>query len=368
MKDIVFERHEEMLFALLRSSLHERLTDTTFFCGCTEKDWQSCRALASRQGVMALAWDGVMKLPDSMKPPISVKLAWASAVEAYEKKYRYYCRTVYELSRFYAGHGISVMQLKGVGLSAIYPVPAHREGGDIDIYTYSADKDRMTDAEANRLADELMTRMNIEVDVDRTPKHSMFYYKRVPVENHKTFLNVETYESAVEAERVLKENMNPQPTVLADGEVLTPSPMFNKLFVAFHAAQHTAGGLALHHLCDWACLLNHCGMRMPDGLTDRRFLRYVDALTLLCNKLLDTGIPVKNPPEKLAAKLLGQILYPPFSGPVNATTKAGVIIYKTRRMIHAALLTREVFGKSVTKTVLSSAIEHIRRPDTIFRV
>ena len=132
------------------------------------------------------------------------KLIWASRQR----------RTADELSRFYAQHGISAMQMKGVGLSAIYPVPCHREGGDIDIYTYSADKSRMSDGEANRLADSLMRLENIDVDTEHSPKHSVFYYKGVPVENHKTFLNVESYKAAGEVEKVLKEHMNPQPTEL----------------------------------------------------------------------------------------------------------------------------------------------------------
>ncbi|MCS3155123.1 nucleotidyltransferase family protein [Phocaeicola dorei] len=43
--------------------------------------------------------------------------------------------------------------MKGVGLSTYYPIPSHREGGDIDIFTYSADHSRKSDAEANLLAD-----------------------------------------------------------------------------------------------------------------------------------------------------------------------------------------------------------------------
>ena len=208
MKEITLYRHERMLFALLRASLHERKTEITLFLDSTDEEWKQCHRLAVSQGVMALAWDGVMRLPAELQPPLSVKLAWAAAVERYEKKYLHYCRTADELSRFYAQHGISAMQMKGVGLSAIYPVPCHREGGDIDIYTYSADKSRMSDGEANRLADSLMRLENIDVDTEHSPKHSVFYYKGVPVENHKTFLNVESYKAAGEVEKVLKEHMN----------------------------------------------------------------------------------------------------------------------------------------------------------------
>ena len=31
-----------------------------------------------------------------------------------------------------------------------------------------------------------------------------------------------------------------------------------------HLAQHYARGLALHHLCDWACLLNRYGLHIPE--------------------------------------------------------------------------------------------------------
>lgn len=194
MKGITHYRHERMLFALLRASLHEQKTETALFKDSTNEEWKQCYRLAVSQGVMALAWDGVMKLPVELQPPLSVKLAWAVAVEAYEKRYLHYCRTINELSHFYAQHGIAVMQLKGIGFSTLYPVPTHREGGDIDIYTYSADKNRMSDEKANRLANSLIRQKNINVDTKHSPKHSVFYYKGVPIENHKTFLNVESYQ------------------------------------------------------------------------------------------------------------------------------------------------------------------------------
>lgn len=91
--------------------------------------------------------------------------------------------------------------MKGVGLSTYYPIPSHREGGDIDIFTYSADHSRKSDAEANRLADRLMEEKGIEVDLEHSEKHSMFYYKGIPIENHKTFINSETYHIAVKMDK-----------------------------------------------------------------------------------------------------------------------------------------------------------------------
>ena len=63
---------EEMLFALLRASLHEKNTDTLFFVGATETDWNECFLLAKKQGVMALAWDGVLRLPVPLHPDMEL--------------------------------------------------------------------------------------------------------------------------------------------------------------------------------------------------------------------------------------------------------------------------------------------------------
>ena len=125
--------HEQMLFALLRASLHEKDTETSFFEGISAQEWKDCYRLAALQGVMALAWDGAMRRPAELQPPKSIKLSWATGVEAYENKYFRYCNAINELSSFYAQHGIATMLLKGVGLSTLYPIPEHREGGDNDI-------------------------------------------------------------------------------------------------------------------------------------------------------------------------------------------------------------------------------------------
>lgn len=85
---------EQMLFALLRSSLHEREAELSFFQEATADDWKQCHQIAVAQGVMALAWDGVLRLPKELQPPISLKLTWAMAVERYEAKYLRYCKPV----------------------------------------------------------------------------------------------------------------------------------------------------------------------------------------------------------------------------------------------------------------------------------
>ena len=366
MKHDLLSSHVQMLFALLRASLHEREVELSYFQNVTIEDWKQCRQLAVIQGVMALAWDGIMKLPAALQPPRAVKLPWATSVENYEKKYLRYCSAVDELSRFYADYGIVTMQLKGVGFSSLYPVPCHREGGDIDIYTYSADKNRMSDEEANMLANTLMQQQGIEVDVDHTPKHSSFYYKGIPIENHRTFLNVTNYKIAKQLERLLMENMNPQKTALVVGEVLIPSPVFNTLFIAFHAAQHYGSGLALHHLCDWVMVIRHFGGQLPKQVTDKYFLTGVAAMTRLCNQYLGTSQPVEGG-ERIAKEMIEEILFPKYSSHISSRNKLAILLYKTRRMLYNYHLKTSIFHEPLVKLLWRIILFHMRKPQTIFQ-
>ena len=77
----------------------------------------------------------------------------------------------------------------------------------------------MSDEKANRLANSLIRQKNINVDTKHSPKHSVFYYKGVPIENHKTFLNVESYQVAVQAEKVgtISESIHASTVEIFDG-------------------------------------------------------------------------------------------------------------------------------------------------------
>lgn len=355
----------QMLLALLRASLHEKDIETAFFEKASNEDWKLCYKLAAEQGVMALAWDGVMKLPKALQPPLAVKISWASGVEAYEKKYLRYCSAVDVVTRFYAEHGIATMQMKGVGFSTLYPVPCHREGGDIDIYTYSADKTRMSDKEANSLADKLMQEQGAEVETDHTPKHSNFYYKGIPFENHKTFLNVGSYKVAVQVERILHENMQPERVKLAEGEVMIPSPLFNTLFIAFHAMQHYGSGLALHHLCDWVMILRRYGLHLPEEIKDKKLLAGFAALTRLCNQYLGTSQAVEGG-ESIADEMMREILFPRFSERVPTQNEVGILVYKTQRFLYRYQLKSRILDSSLVEWIWKSIVSHIRKPETIF--
>lgn len=302
---------EEMLLALLRAALHQREVEVSYFKQAIAEDWQQCFREAVRQGVSALAWEGVERLPMEYAPPLDVKLSWALKEKRQCAKYQKHCQVLNELTQMYAQHGIATMVLKGVGLSRLYPVPAHREGGDIDIYTYSADKSRMTDEEANRLADELMREMGAVVEDTLFIKHNEFIFQGVTCENHSLFLHVKECRSIAKAELWLEEHRASQKVKLLDGEsqVEVPTVNFDTVFVALHAAQHYGYGLSLKHLCDWTLLAQQGGVELPKELDDKYLKRAVASLTLLCNRYLGLEITTEGG-EEMANEMMREILHP----------------------------------------------------------
>ena len=326
---------EQMLFELLRSGLNGTKVNPMLFDNATNGDWLDCYELAVAQGVIAIAWDGVLTLPKELHPERSLRLQWAVTVDRIEQKHEYYCSILCKLREFYAENNIELLQIKGVGLSSYYPVPQHREGGDIDIYTYSADKSILSDSQANNLADRLIQESGIKVTGEKTEKHTEFYYHGVPIENHKTFLNVESYRLARKIEKRLFEVLSPNWVSMYDGKFrfLVPSPEFNALFLSFHAAQHYESGLALHHLCDWAVLINRYGLTIPNDI-DGGFREFINAMTELCVNLL--GCEGRgNQLSSLANELLDSMLYPKYCN--KELPKLGplkILIYKAKRFYY----------------------------------
>lgn len=360
-----------MLFSLLKSSLQGVAAEQDVFANASEIDWKECYEQASKQGVLALAWEGVETLPQQLQPPKQLKFRWAMSVEKYEAKHRRYCQTVQDLQCFYKEHGIVAVQMKGVGFSHGYQKPHHREGGDIDIFTYSADETKMSHKEANALADKLMEQMGNPVDMHGY-KHSNFNFKGIPVENHKYLLNVMINPKFLGSlNEHLLNVLNPREVTLYGGDykLLVPSPEFNTLFISCHAFQHYGSGIALHHLYDWATILKNHGLHLPDNLSNIHFLRGIAAMTHLCNLHLGTQINISGFPagyEEMADEMLKEMLYPIYTTVVPYTNKVQIFAYKTRKVLRSARLASDVFGVSFIGRLYESFINHIKNPSGIF--
>ena len=366
MKVLNLEHPEQMLLALLRAALHQKEVEIVYFQQVTEQDWVKCYRLAVYQGVSALAWGGIERLPAKYSPPLNVKLSWALREKELQEEYRKQCIAVSALNQLLSQYGIATIVLKGVGLSRYYPVPAHREGGDIDIYTYSADKTRLTNEEANRLADEVLLKQGAIMDDVFLKKHSKFGFNGVTFENHRMFLHVAECKMMAKMEQWLKKHISTIETALLDGEcrITVPTIAFDSVFIPLHAAQHYGSGLSLKHLCDWALLVQQNGLNLPSELNDKYFKLIVNTLTQLCNQYLGLTVPVDKESD-LVNEMMQEILYPPYFGKTPSGGACKAYLFQLQDRIHNFKLKHRLLGVSFWGKIRGLVVRKIKECVTL---
>lgn len=377
--DFRLRREEAMLLALLRAALWEQAADYGPFEAADEAVWKRVRQLAVAQGVQAVAFDGMMRLPSLLQPPRAVRMAWAVNTEQLAAHNRRYKDVAASLAGFYAVHGIPAMLMKGPGLAALYPRPEHRESGDLDVWLFGrwAEGDR------------LMREQGTEVEL-HSRKHSNFQYEGIPVENHRTFLNVELYAIDRRLEKALRATLPPDGrglrTMDGAGPLLLPPPLFNALFLARHMTNHFVAGIVLRHLCDWARFLTVCHGQYSQA----EFLRLMDeaglndvmrTFTDICVRWLGMSAGVspyagETAPRPVthsrsactAAQVLEWILRPRYTVLPEGAPVHRIIAFKLRRLAEQRGRYRIVYGGGFYRRIAKSAVSHIIHPSTILRL
>lgn len=131
------ENDTRHFFQLLRSGLKPACAPAVTG-EISAREWDDIFRMAADQGVCAVIGDGMERLPEELRPPRELRLRWALTAERQEKRYRHQQEKAAKMAAAFAENGIRLLLLKGLGLSRDYPVPAHRECGDIDIYLFGA--------------------------------------------------------------------------------------------------------------------------------------------------------------------------------------------------------------------------------------
>ena len=251
-----------LLFLLLRRALGNPAEELRGLASCDAAVWERLFRLARRQGVAALIWEAVGRLPAALQPPRALRLRWAFETERIEQRWERQRRCVARLAAFYARHGIRMLLLKGYGLSLDYPVPEHRPCGDVDIWLFGRQ------AEADAL---LAREWGIAVDT-RKEHHTTFRLDDIPVENHYDFLDTRAHASNRRLESLLKHlAASPGEAVPVAGiTVFRPPATFQALFLLRHAAGHFAAcGIGVRHLVDWTLFVTHHHERIDWSIVER---------------------------------------------------------------------------------------------------
>ena len=245
--------NDKRLLALTQSGLWNTSLPIHLFENTRKIDWDIIFKSSSKQGVMGVAYDGLMHNIEELKIEKKILYAWAANVEAMELRYQKQYQTAKNLLEIYNHHQLHVLILKGIGLSIYYPSPSHREGGDIDIYLFDDFE------KGNQIIEQKGIKVLRGDSVN--PKHTVFNFQHTLIENHEWFLTDNPYlRKNKYLETQLKKHIHLtfcEQSNIGNQVVYYPSPTFNAYYLAAHMSSHLlTSNVSLRHLCDWALFVD----------------------------------------------------------------------------------------------------------------
>uniref|UniRef100_UPI004056CEDF nucleotidyltransferase domain-containing protein n=1 Tax=Alistipes sp. TaxID=1872444 RepID=UPI004056CEDF len=274
-----------LLLYLTGCGLRFREINPDLIADIPEVRWKHIYSLAHEQGVLAIVFDAIEKLP-TVSISRALKLQWIAAVHTRELNYKKQYNTAVELATAFENEGIKTTVLKGLAISTYYPNPSYREFGDFDCFLGN-------DYESgNCIAEKLGA--TVERDYYR---HSHIFYKSQMVENHQFCVGVRGSRKMKGFEKHLYQVMHCRAEYIDENNALIrPSCDFNALFLTSHAMTHfLVEGIKLRHICDWAVLLRHeqnnIDWQSFYHWTDKlNYTRFANTLTYIATKYLELGI------------------------------------------------------------------------------
>ena len=301
---------QEVLFRLVRAGLDlgggEPATDSAPFVSAP--DWKWIYKMSARQGVLAVAYDGLGALikagviPAECQPDRSLKLQWGFNVVEIEKRFAHQQQVAVELAKIFADQHIRTVVLKGLAVAEYYPRANHRPCGDLDCYLMGEYE------RGNQICE------TIHADVKRDYyKHSHIVYKGLTIENHQFCTAIRGSKRAKDFERELHRLLPADATrPICNSPLEQPDALFTALFLTIHAWGHfLTEGVALRHLIDWMMLLEKfeqdidwTRFRTIAAARDEGMLRFSESMTSLAHYVAGTSKTLSETDQKLLHSIL----------------------------------------------------------------
>ena len=248
---------EKELFALLRLGLGNTTVEEenlSNFIMLSTGQWARIGELAQEQGVLGVMMDGIDCLDATSYGATrqlskKQKLEWiGSVLSGYETANMQQLKVIDAIQRLWAEAGIRMMLMKGMAMGMYYPNPKHRSPGDIDCYLFEEY------AKGNELAKKWADRVD-----EGWYKHSQISYGGQIIENHQFFVHTREGKKSRQLNHLLINLLSVDGSVLRElpgTGALLPPPMFNAVFLTYHALAHfLEEGLRLKQILDWAMFM-----------------------------------------------------------------------------------------------------------------
>ena len=215
-----------------------------------EVDWKELYAIAKKQCIVGVLFDGIKKLPaEHVEMEKELLLRWMAESQMLEKANVRLNDAAIQVSEWFRKKGFRTCILKGQGNALMYPNPNSRTPGDIDIWV---------EGEDNRVISFVRS---ISPHEKACYHHIEFpSYKGVEVEVHyrPSFLLCFWHNRKFQKyyERVKDEQFSHRVMLGEQGEIAIPTAEFNLIFQLTHIFSHLMNeGIGLRQLVDYYYVL-----------------------------------------------------------------------------------------------------------------
>ena len=244
---------------MIVSKQHQIFFDFLRFCigsakeipdSLKEADWKEIYAIAKKQCLVGVLFDGIKKLPaEHVGMKKVLLLQWMAESQMLEKANVRLNDAAIQVSEWFRKKGFRTCILKGQGNALLYPNPYSRTPGDIDIWVERGDK-RVISFVRSISPHEKACYHHIEFPP----------YKGVEVEVHyrPSFLLCFWHNRKLQKyyERVKEEQFSHQVMLGEQGEIAIPTAEFNLIFQLTHIFAHLMNeGIGLRQLLDYYYVL-----------------------------------------------------------------------------------------------------------------
>ena len=215
-----------------------------------EADWKELYAIAQKQCLVGVLFDGIKKLPaEHVGMEKELLLQWMAESQMLEKANVRLDDAAIQVSEWFRKKGFRTCILKGQGNALMYPNPYSRTPGDIDIWVEGGDK-RVISFVRSISPHEKACYHHIEFPS----------YKGVEVEVHyrPSFLLCFWHDRKLQKyyERVKEEQFSHRMRLGKQGEIVIPTVEFNLIFQLTHIYAHLMNeGIGLRQLLDYYFVL-----------------------------------------------------------------------------------------------------------------
>ena len=244
---MIVSKQHQIFFDLLRFSIGPKSEIPSFL---KEADWKELYAIAKKQCLVGVLFDGIRRLPaEHVGMEKELLLQWMAESQMLEKANVRLNDAAIQVSEWFRKKGFRTCILKGQGNALMYPNPYSRTPGDIDIWVEGEDK-RVISFVRSISPHEKACYHHIEFPS----------YKGVEVEVHyrPSFLLCFWHDRKLQKyyERVKEKQFSHRVILVKQEEVAIPTVEFNLIFQLTHIFTHLMNeGIGLRQLVDYYYVL-----------------------------------------------------------------------------------------------------------------